>query len=396
MTVAPVAGDALYDPFDADIHLEPYAAYRTLRSDFPLYRNDRRGFWALSRYDDVVRAARDQSRFTASRSEFREEDGVYGIRDPDWIAGDTPRHAVLHKLLAPHLGRGAASRLEPVVRGIVERFVSRAVSARSVDFVDEVARPLPIDVICELWGVPEGERGVLAELSDGIWRREPGVMLLPADVGDAYRGFRAAVERIIASRRDHDGILGALVRAQRDGLLTATEVVDISLLVPATGFKTTAALLAASVMQLAEHPDQQRLLAADLGRAEGAVEEVLRFDPPVHWLPRVTTTEVTLEHGTIPDGDRVLLLLGSANRDPARFRDPDRFDITRTGRRHVAFGFGVHYCIGAVLARLLTTAALEQLFSRVDRVELTGPATRIYSSLGEREFASLPVRFHPR
>jgi cytochrome P450 len=394
--VAPVAGDALYDPFDADVHLEPYAAYRTLRSDFPLYRNDRRDFWALSRYGDVVRAARDQRRFSASRSAFLEEDGVYGIRDPDWIAGDAPRHALLHNLMAPHLGRGAAAQLEPVVRGIARRFVERAVSQQSIDFVEEVARPLPVAVICELWGVPEREREGLAELSDRLWRREPGVMLLPAEVGDAYRQFRAALERLVAGRRDHDGILGALVRARRDGLISATEVIDISLLVPATGFKTAAALLAASVMQLAEHPEQQRLLAADLGRAEGVVEEVLRFDPPVHWLPRVTTTEVALEHGTIPEGDRVLLLLGSANRDGARFREPDRFDVTRPGRRHVAFGFGVHYCIGAVLARLLTTTVLELLFSQVDRVELTGPVERIYSSLGEREFARLPVRLHTR
>jgi cytochrome P450 len=389
-------GDAFYDPFDAATHLEPYSAYRVLRSDVPLYRNERRDFWALSRFDDVVRAARDQHRFSASRDVFLEADGVYGIRDPDWIAGDAPRHSVLHKLMAPHLGRGAGPQLEPVVRGIAERFVSRTVSQGSVDFVDAVARPLPVEVICELWGVPEPARDELAELNDGIWRREPGVMLLPAAVGDAYRGFRAAIERIVAGRHDHDGILGALVRARRDGLISATEVVDISLLVPATGFKTTGALLAASVMQLAAHPEQQRLLAADRGRAEGVVEEVLRFDPPVHWLPRVTTTEVALEHGTIPEGDRVLLLLGAANRDGARFREPDRFDVTRRGRRHVAFGFGVHYCVGAVLARLLTTTFLELLYSAVDRVELTGPAERIYSSLGEREFASLPIRFHSR
>jgi cytochrome P450 len=396
MTVAPVTADVLYDPFDEAIHLEPYAAYRRLRRDFPLYRNERRGFWALSRFADVVRAARDPVRFSASRAEFRADDGVFGIRDPDWIAGDTERHAVLHKVIAPHLGRGAAPRLEPVVRGIAEGFVDRAVSQRSVDFVEAVARPLPIAVICDLWGVPEDERETLAELNDGIWRREPGAMLLPTEVGDAYRGFRAAVERLVAREGFTGGILGALVRARQDGLISATEVVDISVLVPATGFKTAAALLASSVMQLAAHPEQQRLLAGDLRLAEGVVEEVLRFDPPVHWLPRVATTEVGWEHGTIPEGDRVLLLLGSANRDGARFHDPDRFDVTRPGRRHVAFGFGVHYCIGAILARLLAKSVLELLFSRVERVELAGPVERIYSSLGEREFEQLPVRFHAR
>ena len=386
-----VAVGTLYDPFDAGIHLDPYEAYATLRREYPLYRNEQRDFWALSRYEDVVRAARDQVRFSASRSVFLEEDGVYGIRDPDWIAGDAPRHAVLHKVMAPHLGPAAG--MEPMVRGIASRFVDRAVAGETVDFVEEVARPLPIAVIFELWGVPESEREELVKLSDGIWRREPGVMRLPAEVGDAYRAFRAALERLTASRREHDGILGALSRGRRDGVLSASEVVDISLLVPVTGFKTTAALLAATVMQLALHPEQQRLVEAG---AEGCVEEVLRFDPPVHWLPRVTTTEVMLEHGTIPEGERVLLLLGSANRDEARFRDPDRFDITRRGRRHVAFGFGVHYCVGAVLARLLATTFLELLFSRVDRVELCGPVERIYSSLGEREFARLPVRFQVR
>jgi cytochrome P450 len=173
-------------------------------------------------------------------------------------------------------------------------------------------------------------------------------------------------------------------------------VVDISVLVPATGFKTTTALIAAALMQLARHPEQQQQMLADPARVEGVVEEVLRFDPPVHWLPRVTTTEVALEHGTIPAGERVLLLLGSANRDPARFRQPDRFDPSRTGRRHLAFGYGIHHCVGSILARMTARAVLERLCATAREFALDGPATRIFSSLGEREFARLPLRFTPR
>ena len=383
-----------YDPFELPDHLEPYGTYAELRRAAPLYRNAERGFYALSRHADVQRAAHDHVRFSASRPEVREADAVFGIRGPEWVAGDSPGHAVLHRLMAPRLGRAAAGDLERLVGRHVAERVDRMVARREVDAVDELARPLPVALICDLWGFPAANRERLAELSDAVWRREPGLMALPPEVGPAYADFRAEVERIAAERPR--GVLGSLLAAARAGRISASEVVDISVLVPATGFKTTTALIAAALMQLARHPAQQRRLLADPARAEGVVEEVLRFDPPVHWLPRVTTTAVALEHGTIPAGERVLLLLGSANRDPARFREPDRFDPSRTGRRHLAFGYGIHHCVGSILARMTARAVLERLCATTREFALDGPAARIFSSLGEREFARLPLRFTPR
>jgi cytochrome P450 len=183
-----------------------------------------------------------------------------------------------------------------------------------------------------------------------------------------------------------------LREAERARLISHAELVDIGVLLIAAGMKTTSALIAIALQLLAHHPDQQRELAAEPGLIAGAVEETLRFDSPAQWFARITTCDVDTGHGTIPAGERVLLLFGSANRDERVHSDPDRFDVRRPAARHLAFGHGIHHCLAAALARLEAQVCLDVVLSRLRDLEVAGEARRAFTP-AERDLAHLPLAF---
>ncbi|MGH2946746.1 MAG: cytochrome P450 [Solirubrobacteraceae bacterium] len=385
-------GEPHYDPLDLATHDDPYPAYRALRRDHPLYRNEDRGFWAFSRHADVARAAQDWQRFSAGpEGERTMVDGFWGIRPADYVAADNARHTVLRQVLRHDFSASAISALESQLREIARRLVDRIAEEESADFVTALARPLPARVLCLLAGLPLEDAPRIDAWNRALWHRTPGGTTLPDCL---FAAEAEARERVEALSREPSprAIMRTLREAERAGTISHGELVDIGVLIIAAGMKTSSALIATALQLLAEHPDQQALLAAEPRLAPAAVEEVLRYDSPTQFFARITTADVATEHGTIPRGDRVLMLFGSANRDERRYRDPERFDVRREPQRHLAFGHGIHHCIGAALARLEARVCLEVVLGRLRALAPSGEARRSYTP-AERELAFLPLTF---
>jgi len=386
------AGPA-YDPLDLATHGDPYPAYRRLRAEAPLYRNEQRRFWALSRHDDVVRAAQDWRTFASAREGERSAlDLAFGIRQVDYVAADNERHLVVRRLLQPAFAPRALARLEPVVRELAAGLVAPLAAACEADFVAELAQPLPALVLCELLGLPAGDADAIRRWNRDLWDRRPGDITLTENV---FAAEREAYERVRAAVAGAPGgLLGTLCAARDRGELRDAELLDVGVLLIAAGVKTSAALIGNSSKLLAEHPEAQDALAAAPALVPGAIEEVLRFDSPTQWFTRVTTAAVETAYGTIPAGERVLLLFGSANRDERRHDAPDRFDVRRAAR-HLSFGHGIHHCVGAALARLEARVCVEVVLARLGDLRPAGAVRRTYTP-AERDLASLPLAYSPR
>jgi cytochrome P450 len=382
-----------YNPLDAATHADPYPAYRALRRDRPLYHNEQHGFYAFSRYADVARAAQDWQRFSAgAQGERSMVDGFWGIRPADYVAADNPRHAAVRRLLRHDFSASAIAALEPQLRAIAGGLVDRiAQNGGSADFVTALARPLPARALCLLAGLPRADAPRVDAWNRALWYRTPGNTTVPDCVLTAGEEIGERIEAL-AREPSPRGVIRTLRDAERAGTISHRELVDVGVLVVAAGMKTSAALIAIALQLLARHPDQQALLAAEPRLAAGAVEEVLRYDSPTQFFARLTTTDVATEHGTIPRGERVLMLFGSANRDERRYHEPERFDVTREPQRHLAFGHGIHHCIGAALARLEARVCLEVVLRRLRELAPAGEVRRTYTP-AERDLASLPLGF---
>lgn len=385
-------GTLRYDPLELETHCDPYPVYRRLRRERPLYRNPDRGFWALSRHDDVVPAAQDWRRFSAGpEGERSERNRFFGIRPAGYVAADSDRHTVLRKVLRRDFSARAMAELEPELHAIAGGLVDRLAESRLADFVAGLAQPLPATVLCRLLGFPLEDGPLVAAWNRELWRRTPGEDRLPDTLLVADREAREYVEA--ASRHPSPrGVMRTLREAERSGAISHDELLDAGVLLIAAGTKTSSALIAIALRLLAEHPDQQARIAAEPRLIPGAVEETLRFDSPTQWFARITTADVATEHGTIPSGALVLLLFGSANRDERRHGDPDRFDVARPPQRHLSFGHGIHHCLGAALARLEARVCLEVVLSRLRRLEPAGEVRRTYTP-AERDLACLPLAY---
>jgi cytochrome P450 len=395
--------DAVYwDPYDTAIDDDPYPVWRRLRDEAPVYRNDRFDFWALSRFADVEAASRDHRTFSSAHGTVLE------LMSPDPYPGsmiifkDPPEHTRLRALVSKAFTPGRVRRLEDDIRRLCATWLEGCRAAGRFEFMADFAAKLPATVIATLLGVPEADRERMRHLIDQVFHLDPETgMVNPvaaaaqAEIGAA---LRAELEERI--RRPRDDMLSDLVRAEIDDAdgrrrLTLAEAFDFASILIHAGTETVARLLGNAAVTLAAHPDQRAALAADPALIPGAVEELLRYEAPSPVQGRWTTAAVRL-HGTeIPAGSKVLLLTASAGRDERKYPDPDRFDIHRRFDHHVSFGFGVHFCLGAALARLESRVALEELLARIPRweVDLAG-ARRMHTST-VRGWASVPVAVVP-
>jgi cytochrome P450 len=275
-------------------------------------------------------------------------------------------------LLAPHLGEG------------------------EFDIAEKVARPLPAGIVCSLLGFPVADHKQLLDWFGGMIDKPPGHGDLPESVWEANRAMRAYVnaaadERAKAPAED---LLTVLVEAEADGSITRDELVGMSIFIFYAGIMTTAGLIANSVNNLDQFREQRDILVDDLSLLPTAIEELLRYDAPVQSVSRVLLEDVELHGTTIPKGDRVLFLFGSANRDEDRWEDGDRLDVLRERKRHLGFGEGIHHCLGAPLARLEGRVILEELLSLIPEYEVSGPIERLYAP-HERSIEHLPISFAP-
>jgi cytochrome P450 len=364
------------NPFSHEFHEDPYPTYRWLRDQAPLYHNPELGFFALSRYRDVLAASLDWQTYSSAEGTTLEriDPRLFETR-PMIIFLDPPRHDLLRKLVSRAFTPRRVAALEPFVRQTVSDLLDRCVREGGGDFVRDVSMPLPMAVIFTLLGVPEADRRQLREWMDVSLDRDRDTPVIPeraiVAMASMLRYWIEFVEGLRAA--PNDGLVGALLDAEVEGddgrpaRLTDGEIIGFCNLLGAAGNETVTKLLANACVLFARHPDAYRRLCADPSTIPDAVEEVLRYTSPSQYQGRVTTRDVEWHGRTVPAGARILLLTGSANRDEREFPDPDRFDPARRPEQHLALGHGVHFCVGASLARLESRVALEEFARRVPR-----------------------------
>ncbi len=386
--------DVVYDPFAANE--DPFETYRQLRDTSPVYRNNERGIWALSRYDDVQGASRNWEAFSQRPSIDLDDTGAF-FQPGNMVDDDPPRHDRLRDAIRGEFAPQRMRALEDAIRTRVQAFVAGFAERGSADLADEFARVLPAHVVCDLLGFPSEDHRMLAGWFDEMCHRTPGDPEVPESAWAANRLMRGYVGEALASRRSQPraDLLTALAEAEKSGALEPAEAASMPVHLFFAGIQTTSALIARSLLLLAQHPDERRTLVDDSSLMPAAVEEFLRFESPIQWFARTTTRDVTVHDEVIPEGARVLLMWGSANRDERRWADADRLDVTRPPRRHLAFGDGIHHCLGAPLARLEARIALEELLAHIPEYEVSGPVMPLYTP-GERVLAHLPVVFGSR
>jgi cytochrome P450 len=376
-----------FDPYDPALHADPYPVYQRLRDEFPVHYEASRDFYTLSRYDDILAALEDPATFC---SRYGVAVGVNlppeALRQaPLLIMMDDPRHRQLRGLVNRAFTPRRVAELEPRIRKIAGSLLDALADSGAPDLVRDLAAPLPTIVIAELLGVPPGDQAWFKEKSTQVAQFDP---VRPAGV-DPRDGVGPAMElgRYLAGvlderrRAPRDDLLSALLEAEVDGQkLTPEELIGFAFLLLVAGNETTTNLISNAAILLDRYPDQRELLVDDPACIPTAVEEFLRYDSPVQGLARTTTRPVRLHGVEIPEGVKVLLLFASANRDPRRIADPERFDVTRDPNPHLAFGFGTHFCLGASLARLEARVAFEELLARLPGYRLRpGPIERMCS-----------------
>lgn len=392
--------DVILDPYDYDFHEDPYPYYKRLRDEAPLYHNEKLGFWALSRHTDVLQGFRNST--TLSNRDGVSLDpisrGPHASKTMSFLAMDDPAHLRLRTLVSkgftPRRIRELEARVTELAVGHLDTMMDKA-SGGTVDYVAEFAGKLPMDVISELMGVPVEDRDGIRAMADGVMHREDGVNDVPQSAIEASINLMVYYQQMIADRRKNasDDLTTALLEAEIDGdRLTDDEVLGFLFLMVIAGNETTTKLLANAAFWGHRNPDQLAPIYSDLDRIPLWVEETLRYDTSSQLLARVVSGELTLHDTTIPDGDILLLLPGSAHRDERVFDDPDSYLIGREiGSKLMSFGSGAHFCLGAHLARMEARVALTELFKRIRGYEVDeASAVRVHSS-SVRGFAHLPM-----
>jgi cytochrome P450 len=394
--------DLYYDPYDFEIDSDPYPVWRRLREERPLYYNERYDFWALSRFDDVERALVDWRTFSSAKGTVLELIKA-GMEIPPGsiIFEDPPDHDVHRGILSRVFTPKKMAAIEPKVREFCARSLDPLVGSGGFDFIRDLGAQMPMRTIGMLLGIPEEDQEAIRDRIDDGLRLDDGTM---PDAAAFEPGDQASVfEEYIEWRASHpsDDLMTELLEAEFDDAtgtrrrLTRTEVLNFVNLLAAAGNETTTRLIGWTGKVLAEHPDQRREIVEDRTLVPKAIEEVLRYESPSPVQARFVTADVTfagLGPETVPAGSAILLLNGSANRDDRKFPDADRFDIHRPIDHHLAFGYGVHFCLGAALARLEGRVALDEVLQRFPTWDVdTDHAVQARTST-VRGWERLPVR----
>ena len=386
-----------YDPFDVDINADPYPTYRGLRDEAPIYRNERYDFYALSRHSDVEAAMVDWQTFSNSRGDILEliqsgmelPSGVVLFEDP-------PVHAMHRGLMSRVFTPRRMNALEAQVREFCVRCLEPFEGAHSFDFVADLGAEMPMRVIGMLLGIPDEDQMAVRDKSDAFLRTEAGK---PMEVEqDAIANGQMFAEYVEwRSKHPSDDLMTALLHAEFEDetgatrTLTRDEVLTYTQVLAGAGNETTGRLIGWLGKVLGEHPDQRRQLVQDRSLIPNAIEETLRFEPTGPHTARYVTRDVEYYGQTVPAGSAMLLLIGSANRDERRYDAPDRFDIRRDIGQHLTFGYGLHYCLGAALARLEGRVALDEVLNRFPDWEVDHDNARLARTSTVRGWESLPV-----
>jgi cytochrome P450 len=393
-------GSIEFDPFSDTFFDDPSATYARLRDEAPVYLNEKYGFYALSRHADVVAAHGDPVRFVSS----------YGVtlelllqkrpmNTNMMIVMDPPEHTQMRKLVSQAFSRNAIGSLEPLIAEIIATYLDALVDRSEFDLVAEFAALFPVEVVSAILGVPESERQQVRLWVDMFLHREEG------NPNTTHEGMEATLhmagyflDLARAKRRRPDGLLiskltEAVVLDEEDQehRLSDDDVAAFSVLIAGAGSETVTKLIGSGIVLFDQHPEQWELVQNDRALIPHAVEEILRMRPPSQYQGRFATAPVEFEGGTIPAESPVILLTGAATRDPRAYERPDTFDITRGGRTTLAFGHGVHGCLGAWLARLESNLAFEGIRARWPHFEVRHDRLRRVNMANVAGYSNVPV-----
>lgn len=374
-------------PNTAEWLADPYTSYRELREREPVHWSAALDHWVLTRYDDVAFVLKDERFSAANRSPQRRWD-----RPTTMVTADPPEHARLRKSVGHRFSLTAVNTLRPRIQQIVDGLLDAVAPRGEMDIVTQLARPLPRTVMLELMGVPEPDVAQRPRVTEphGGDPATTGINLAPGTAMPSEDFFAQAIER----HREEltDDLLGELLKEETGRRLTPEEVLDTAVILYGAGQETTAKMISNGLYHLLRHPDQLDKLRANTALIEPAVEELLRFDSPVHAITRRASADIEVGGTTVRDGDKLLCVLAAANHDPAAFPDPDRLDIERAPNAHIAFGTGIHACLGMTLARTEIQIALSTLLKRYTSLSLASDDVAWEGSFIIRGLAGLPVR----
>jgi cytochrome P450 len=383
-----------YSPYDEQMHVDPYPIYARLRATAPVYRNEDLDFWALSRHADVSAAMRDSEGFSSANGPLLDSSiwGPDAHKVMSFTAMDPPQHTRMRALVSKVFSPRHIAELEPQIRGIARSHLEPLADRESFDFVTDYAAKIPMDVISELIGIPPGDRAEARRLINLAFHRPPGARDITPEGARALGTLMEYHVDLIGQRRRTPGtdLLTTLAEASVDGSpLTDQQITALLGLLITAGYETTLRVLGNAWYWAWRHPEQ-RVRAFD-GRIGNWVEETLRYDTAVQYLVRTLTQDRVLHGVRMPQGARILLLLGAANRDSEVFPDPDRYDLDRDTRHAISFGGGFHFCLGGPLARLEARIALDELVTRVSEYEIDPDHIRRVHTTNIRGFDCLPT-----
>jgi len=391
--------DLVYNPYAFDLHDDPYTLYGRLRDEAPAYWNPDLEFWALTRYEDVHEGFRDFATLSSANGVALENRGAANKVFRQMIEIDPPEHTVFRKLVSRVFTGRRVTEMEDQIRSIVSGYLDTIVAKGEADIVGEVTGPFPMDVICSVLGIPEADRAELRSYADTLLVREDGVMGIPRSAQEGMMHLAAYFDADLR-RRDpakEPGLISDLLPLEVDGRsLTREELLGFCILFVIAGHETTTKMVANGLELLERHPDQRRAIVEDPSLVPGAIEEVLRFHNSTQYMHRTVTHDVDRHGETLREGDSVLLVIGAANHDDREFGPTaEEFDISRRPERHLAFGYGAHFCLGAALARMEGKVAMEEIHRRIpDYVVDRDRAVRFHSG-NVTGWTSLPITFTP-
>jgi cytochrome P450 len=378
-----------FDPLIQTTSDDPHPVYAWLRDEDPVHYCEKRDLFVLSRHEDVLAAVKDPETFASGEgivpSGFKPD-------EPTIIVMDPPAHTAMRKHVMRAFTPRRMEQMTPRVRQIARELIGDWPADGELDAFLRFTDPLPIAVMAELLGVDASERALFKRCGDAIVYSSGAD---PATIHAAQHELEGYLETVFERRRREpkQDLISLLLSPSDEGTaLCDRELLGLCFTLLVAGTETTTSALGNAMWLLAQRPDVKKWLADDPSRIPGAVEEILRFESPVQGLSRVARRELTLHGRTIPKGSRVHLLWASANRDPRAFRDPDRFDPERSPNNHLAFGFGIHFCLGASLARTELRIGLEELLARAPDFQLDTTNIRRLPSDTNRGFGSLPIR----